>query len=316
MRKSPRRLTEQVRETVGEQVRDLPLHAVRLAMFGVGRALLLSDRMTRDYKEITEGGGVKPVALRLRDDVQHTAGKVVGLVAERVRGEEPEAEPAPEPARRTRTAAARPAATGEISVGKPGAGPDHKPKHARPGPPPKPAKPGALGRHHAKTENGAAPVAEPAPKPVPSEPKPEPAPQAGPAPSPKAAEPAPAKPKPKPKPAEAKPKAAEPKPAPAAESKTPEKKAPEAKAGKKADEAAFEPKPEAKPAAQAEAAHIAADLPVPDYDSATLPQLRARLRGLSADQVKLLREYERKHAGREDVIRMYERRIAKLNGLG
>lgn len=313
MRKSPRRLSEQVRETVGEQVRDLPLHAVRLAMFGVGRALLLSDRVTRDYKEITEGGGVKPVALRLRDDVQHTAGKVVGLVAERVRGEEPEAEPAPEPARRTRTAAARSAATEEISVGKPGAGAARKPGHARPGPPPKPARPGALGRDHAKAEGGAAPVAEPAPKPVPSEPKPEPAPQAEPAPSPKAAEPAPAKPRPKASPA--KPKAAEPKPVQAQEGKAPEKKAPAAKAGKKADEAAFEPKPEAKPAAQAEAAHIAEDLPVPDYDSATLPQLRARLRGLSADQVKLLREYERKHAGREDVIRMYERRIAKLNGL-
>ncbi|MGC4954129.1 hypothetical protein ACLQ2P_13035 [Actinomadura citrea] len=310
MRKSPRRVSEQVRETVGEQVRDLPLHAVRLAMFGVGRALLLTDRVTRDYKEITEGGGVKPVVGRLRDDVQHTAGKVVGLVAERVRGEEPEAGPAPEPVRRTRTAAARSAATEEISIGKPGGGPGHRPKHARPGPPPKPAKPGALGRHHAKAEGEAGPAAGPAPKPVPSEPKPEPAPQAEPAPSPKAAEPAPSKPKPKPKP-----KAAEPKPAPAAESRAPEKKAPEAKAQKKADEAAFEPKPEAKPAAQAEARHIAEDLPVPDYDSATLPQLRARLRGLSADQVKLLREYERKHASREDVIRMYERRIAKLNGL-
>lgn len=311
MRKSPRRLSEQVRETMGEQVRDLPLHAVRLAMFGVGRALLLSDRVTRDYKEITEGGGVKPVVGRLRDDVQHTAGKVVGLVAERVRGEEaepePEPEPAPEPVRRTRTAAAR-TATEEISVGKPGAGPGHKPKHARPGPPPKPAKPGALGRHHAKAGGEAGPAAEPAPKPVPSEPKPEPAPQAAPAPSPKAAEPEPAKPKPKPK-------AAEPKPADTSESKPPEKKAPGKKAQKKAGEAAFEPKPEAKPAAQAEAKHIAEDLPVPDYDSATLPQLRARLRGLSADQVKLLREYERKHAGREDVIRMYERRIAKLNGL-
>ncbi|MES9537146.1 hypothetical protein [Actinomadura sp. NPDC000600] len=306
MRKSPRRLSEQVRDNLGEQVRDLPLHAVRLAMFGVGRALLLTDRVTRDYKEITEGGGVKPVIGRLRDDVQHTAGKVVGLVAERVRGEEPEAEPEPVPARRTRTAASRAAATStaaggtateEISVGKPGGGTRHTPKHARPGPPPKPAKPGALGRHHAKAEGAAGPVAQPAPKPVPSEPKPEPAPQAEPAPSPKAAEPGPAKP--------------EPKPAEAAKGKAEEGEAPE----KKVDEAAFEPKPEAKPAAQAEAEHIAEDLPVPDYDSATLPQLRARLRGLSADQVKLLREYERKHAGREDVIRMYERRIAKLNGL-
>ncbi|WP_433467271.1 hypothetical protein [Spirillospora sp. CA-128828] len=295
MTKSPRRLREQVRDTVGEQVRDLPLHAVRLAMFGVGRALLLSDRVTRDYKEITEGGGVKPVIGRLRDDVQSTAEKVVGKVVERVRGEEPE----PEPVRRTRTAAARtdtaPADAAEISIGKPGAETGHAPKHARPGAskPPKPTKPGALGRHHAKPADEAGPVAEPAPKPVPSEPKPEPAPQAEPAPSPKAAEPA--KPKSEAEPAE-----------------------PKAKSEPKAeqDEAAFEPKPESKPAAPAEAEHIAADLPVPDYDSATLPQLRARLRGLSVDQVKLLREYETKHAGREDVIRMYERRIAKLNGAG
>ncbi|GAA1839156.1 hypothetical protein [Actinomadura bangladeshensis] len=303
MTKSPRRLKEQVRDTVGEQVRDLPLHAVRLAMFGVGRALLLGDRLTRDYKEITEGGGVKPVIGRLRDDVQTTAEKVVGRVVERVRGEEAEPEPEPEPVRRTRPAGRTPAARtagAEISVGKPGAEPRHAPKHARPGVPPKPAKPGALGRRHAKPADEhageGAPVAEPAPKPVPSEPKPEPAPQAEPAPSPE--------------PAEAKKPADTGKPAPAeASDEATEKAVTE-------DEKAFEPKPENKPAAPAEAAHIAEDLPVPDYDTATLPQLRARLRGLSVEQVKLLREYERKHAGREDVIRMYERRIAKLNGLG
>ncbi|MFB4310719.1 hypothetical protein [Actinomadura sp. GTD37] len=323
MTKSPRRLKEQVQDTVGEQVRDLPLHAVRLAMFGVGRALLLGDRVTRDYKEITEGAGVKPVLGRLRDDVQSTAEKVVGRVVERVRGEEPE--PEPEPVRRTRPArpAAARAAGEEISVGKPGAGAPHAPKHARPGVPPKPAKPGALGRRHAKVDEQG-PVAEPAPKPEPAEPKPEPAPQAVPAPSPKAAEPAPAKAEPE------KPEAKKP------EAKTAEAKKPDAKkpaAGKPAegepaeasdeatseavakDEKAFEPKPENKPAAPAEAAHIAEDLPVPDYDTATLPQLRARLRGLSVEQVKLLREYERKHAAREDVVRMYERRIAKLNGL-
>ncbi|RMI29216.1 hypothetical protein, partial [Actinomadura harenae] len=99
MTRSPRRLREQVRETVGEQVRDLPLHAVRLAMFGVGRALLLSDRVTRDYKEITEGGGVKPVLGRLRDDVQHTAVSVVETVVEAVRGAEEEPAPAPRAAR-------------------------------------------------------------------------------------------------------------------------------------------------------------------------------------------------------------------------
>src|SRR5690606_19601097 len=88
MTKSPRRLKQQVRDTVGEQVRDLPLHAVRLAMFGVGRALLLGDRVSRDYKEITQGGGVKPVLGRLRDDVQSTAEKVVERVVERVRGDD------------------------------------------------------------------------------------------------------------------------------------------------------------------------------------------------------------------------------------
>ncbi|MFG2014908.1 hypothetical protein [Actinomadura geliboluensis] len=336
MTKSPRRLKEQVRDTVGEQVRDLPLHAVRLAMFGVGRALLLGDRVTRDYKEITQGGGVKPVLGRLRDDVQGTAEKVVERVVERVRGEEPE--PEPEPVRRTRPAGRTAAARGEgtrtagaeISVGKPGAatrpkaepkaeteaetGTRHRPKHARPGPPPKPAKPGALGRRHAKSAEEApaderAPLAKPAPSPEPAEPAPEPAPQAKPAPSPEAAEPAPGT-----KPAEpaksakpAKPAKSEEAPAEASDETTAEAVA--------KDEKAFEPKPETKPAAPAEVEHIAADLPVPDYDAATLPQLRARLRGLTVEQVKLLREYERQHAAREDIIRMYERRIAKLNGL-
>ncbi|TDC64520.1 hypothetical protein E1200_20130 [Actinomadura sp. GC306] len=301
MTRSPRRLKQQVQDTVGEQIRDLPLHAVRLAMFGVGRALLLGDRVTRDYKEITKGDGVKPVLGRLRDDVHTTAEKVVGTVVERVRGEE--SEPEPEPARRPRTAAATSRnADEEITIGKPGARTRPAPRHTRPGPPPKPPKRTAAGKHRAGQGAGteadkAGPFAEPAPKPVPSEPKPEPAPQAEPAPSPKAAD-TPGSP-------------AEGKDAPKAAGKAEDDK-PEDKAAK--DEAAFEPKPELKPAAQAEAEHLVEDLPVPDYDSATLPQLRARLRGLSVEQVKLLREYERKHAGREDVIRMYERRIAKLNG--
>lgn len=321
MTKSPRRLKEQVKDTVGEQIRDLPLHAVRLAMFGVGRALLISDRVTRDYKEITEGGGVKPVVERLRADVQHTAGKVIGRVAGRGHDEEPE------PVRRTRPA--RPAPTrapdSEISVGKPATETRHTPKHARPGPPPRPERPGALGRRHARPEDEAGPVAEPATEPA--EPRPEPAPQAEPAPAPEPAEPA--------KPEAAEPRAAEPAKPAEPEAAEPEPKQPAevepetpaepevAEARDEAtreavakDEKAFEPKPETKPAAPAEAAHIAEDLPVPNYDTATLPQLRARLRGLSVEQVKLLREYERKHAAREDVIRMYERRIAKLNGLG
>ncbi|WP_242885623.1 hypothetical protein [Actinomadura litoris] len=281
MTRSPRRLKQQVQDTVGEQVRDLPLHAVRLAMFGVGRALLLSDRVTRDYKEITEGGGVRPVLGRLRTDVQGTAGRVVGRVVERVRGEEPAPAPRSRPERpsapsapsassapRTAPRHAAGGQDGEISIGKPAATPPdtgHTPKHARPAG--EPAKPEA--------KKAAAAKSDPAkPEPAKAEPaKAEPAKQ-----EPKAAKPEPAKP--------------EPAKAEAAESEAAETKA--AKAGPK----------------------DAAELPVPNYDEATLPQLRARLRGLSADQVRLLREYEREHAARTDVIRMYERRIAKLNGHG
>ena len=227
MTRSPRRLKQQLQDTVGEQVRDLPLHAVRLAMFGVGRALLLSDRLTKDYKEITEGGGVGPVIGRLRDDVQHTAGKVVSGVVDLVRGGDGD-RPEPEPERRPRPA---------------------------PTPVARPAS-----RSGAKTADGEISVGKPAP--------------------------------------------AEPK-----------KAASEGKAKEAGRKDGFEPRPESRPAAPAEAAKVAEDLPVPNYDAATLPQLRARLRGLSVEQVKLLREYERKHAARPEVLRMYENRIAKLNGL-
>lgn len=58
----------------------------------------------------------------------------------------------------------------------------------------------------------------------------------------------------------------------------------------------------------------AAGLPVPSYSELSVPSLRARLRGLDAGQVRALLEYERTHAGRDNVITMFERRIAKLEG--
>ncbi|MBE1534155.1 hypothetical protein [Actinomadura algeriensis] len=291
MTRSPRRLKQQVQDTVGEQVRDLPLHAVRLAMFGVGRALLLGDRMTRDYKEITEGGGVKPVIGRLRDDVQHTAEKVVGTVVERVRGGE-DAGPEPEPVRPRRTRPARPSRPSRPSAAREDGAPVR-----RPGGEIAVGKPGA--------SDG--PAAKPAPSPRPTAPRPEPAPQAEPA-APPVPDGGPA-----PKSAET---AAPDAPVPDAPkaSDAPKADAAERESAKSEDE--FAPRPESRPAAQSEAEHVVEDLPVPNYDEATLPQLRARLRGLSAEQVKLLREYERTHAAREDIIKMYERRIAKLNGQG
>ena len=57
-----------------------------------------------------------------------------------------------------------------------------------------------------------------------------------------------------------------------------------------------------------------AALPVPGYDSLSLPSLRARLRNLDTAQLRVLIAYEQAHAGRTDVITMFERRIAKLAG--
>jgi hypothetical protein len=53
---------------------------------------------------------------------------------------------------------------------------------------------------------------------------------------------------------------------------------------------------------------------VPGYDGLSLPSLRARLRNLDTGQLRVLIAYERAHAGRADVVAMFERRIAKLAG--
>jgi hypothetical protein len=53
-------------------------------------------------------------------------------------------------------------------------------------------------------------------------------------------------------------------------------------------------------------------VPVPNYDELSIASLRARLRNLDVAQVRQLADYERAHAGRADVIAMFERRIVKL----
>jgi hypothetical protein len=52
--------------------------------------------------------------------------------------------------------------------------------------------------------------------------------------------------------------------------------------------------------------------PLPNYDSLSVPSLRARLRNLDVAQLRQLVEYESAHADRAEVITMFERRIAKL----
>jgi len=60
----------------------------------------------------------------------------------------------------------------------------------------------------------------------------------------------------------------------------------------------------------------ATSLPVPNYDTLTVPSLRARLRNLDRAQLHTLIDYEKAHAGRADVLTMFERRIARLESDG
>jgi hypothetical protein len=93
--------------------------------------------------------------------------------------------------------------------------------------------------------------------------------------------------------------------APAAEAKPPAAKAKPSPAEAKPPAAKAKP-PAAKPAPDQAA------LPVPNYDDLTLASLRARLRNLDQSQVRMLLDYEKAHAGRPDVLTMFERRIAKM----
>jgi hypothetical protein len=72
--------------------------------------------------------------------------------------------------------------------------------------------------------------------------------------------------------------------------------------------------PEAPAPAAAAPEAAAAGLPVPNYDELSIASLRGRLRALDAAQIRSLLDYERAHATRANVITMFERRIAKLEG--
>jgi hypothetical protein len=113
MTRSPQRLKEQVREAVSE----LPIHAARLAVMGVGRALLLTDRVRKDYREAREAG-LGPVIGRLRNDAENLIGKVTSRPAE---PQAPESEivvgkPEPVPPPRPEPDAAPPEPAAELPV--------------------------------------------------------------------------------------------------------------------------------------------------------------------------------------------------------
>jgi hypothetical protein len=56
----------------------------------------------------------------------------------------------------------------------------------------------------------------------------------------------------------------------------------------------------------------AEELPLPDFDHMSLAQVRGRLRRLSAEELVLLRDYERGHANRLPIVTMLDNRIAKV----
>ena len=74
-------------------------------------------------------------------------------------------------------------------------------------------------------------------------------------------------------------------------------------------------KPAARPAAHtgptARSESAAGAAPLPGYDDLSLPSLRARLRGLDTATLRAALAYEKAHAHRDDVITMFERRLAK-----
>jgi hypothetical protein len=139
------------------------------------------------------------------------------------------------------------------------------------------------------------PRAVPAPPPVPvPAPPPVPAPAPGRAPAPARAQaPAPAPPR-----------------APAPEAEV----VPPSPAGSAEAAASRAAEPETAPPEAPARERAAADLPVPGYDELSVASLRSRLRTLDAAQVRELLDYERAHASRANVVTMFERRTAKLEG--
>jgi hypothetical protein len=67
-----------------------------------------------------------------------------------------------------------------------------------------------------------------------------------------------------------------------------------------------------RPAGTGQAAPPPAAPPLPGYDDLTLPSLRARLRGFDPETLRALLAYEKAHARRDDVITLFERRLAKI----
>ena len=65
-------------------------------------------------------------------------------------------------------------------------------------------------------------------------------------------------------------------------------------------------------AAEALDGYLVVEPPIPGYDDLSIPQLRGRLRRLTAEQVEALVAYERTHAARPPYLTMLENRLTTL----
>lgn len=69
---------------------------------------------------------------------------------------------------------------------------------------------------------------------------------------------------------------------------------------------------DAEETAEALDGYLAVEPPIPGYDDLSIPQLRGRLRRLTAEQVEALVGYERAHAARPPYLTMLENRLTTL----
>ncbi|WP_433350662.1 hypothetical protein ACQP25_41300 [Microtetraspora malaysiensis] len=271
---------DELKDELKEKAKDLPATALQTTISGVGQALLIGDQVRSTIKRITTSEGEEAPATTAEESAaeeERPARREPVIFAPR-----PSAKEAPEPdgsapvEERVSPTPAEKAEWEAPAVEKPAEKAVEKPapEKARTAEAPAAEKPAA------------APKAEPAPE------KPAAAPEAA----------APAKPAEKPKPA-AKPAAEKPAPAKPRTKKT-------AEAAAEAEPTAA-PKARAKKAAAPEAAEGVAE-PYPGYAGLSLASLRARMRGKSADQMRELIAYEKGTTNRDDVVRMYETRLAKI----
>ncbi|MCT9932674.1 hypothetical protein N5079_20950 [Planotetraspora sp. A-T 1434] len=321
-----RAITKPLRDVLGhrddlrEKAKDLPVYVLQTALSSVGHALLIGDRVRTTIKRLTGS----------EEETAYAPSPAATQPTEEEEARPARREPVIFAPRPEKEAAAPAAAKPEPVIFAPGRKPEAAPPEAAPPAAElfEEAAAGAVPGEAEKLDLPAVPVeaeppevaaaldrqteTRPAPKPRQPRAKAPRAEEAAKAPE-KAPEKAPAKPRAR--------KAAE-KPAAPPAPETASEKAP-AKPAAMAPEAAKAPakpaakapakapaKPAPRPAAEAAGEGLAE--PLPGYSGLTLASLRARLRGKTVEQVRELLDYERGHAGRAEVIRLFQNRIGKL----